>query len=228
MRKFEKNEIKVGLFITVPIVIMFIIMMFKLGYSFAFSTIDVYLKIDSLVSIKKGTVVMIKGYQIGKVVELTPVYKPELHFLATMRIRKDIELYENSTVIIQNQNVIGDPSIEINNPEIRGGLLKEKDVLEGIEYSGLNAILQDVHKLLGVLTDTAGDVNSILGDSGASIKDLIVNLSHTAGGLNYMLQSSQKDMLKMLEELRAAAENMNKISVDIQKNPMKYLFKGSQ
>ena len=225
MRKFEKNEIKVGLFVFIPVVIVFMVLMFKLGYSFMVSTIDVYLKIDSLLSVKKGTVVMIKGYQIGKVVDIVPVYEPALHFLATMRINKNIELYENSTVMIQNQNVLGDPSIEIGNLEAKGERLKNGDVLEGVEYSGLNAILQDVHKLLGRLTETVGGVNFILGESMSNIRNLVANLSSSAANLNTIIEGSQRDIFDIMKSFRATAQTMNEISIELQKNPMKFLFK---
>ena len=226
MRKFERNEINVGLFVTIPAVIIFLIVMLKLGYSFATSTIDVYLKVDSLLSVKKGTAVMIKGYQIGKVVDIVPVYKPTLHFLATLRINRDIELDDNSTVIIQNQNVIGDPAIEIiSNPEVRGERLKNGDLLEGVEYSGLNAVLQDVQKLLRGLTDTVGDVNILLGESSGNVRDMVANLNSTAASLNAILAGSQRDILEAMKLFRETAQTMQEISLELQKHPMKFLLK---
>ena len=68
--KLEKNELRVGVFIVVPLVIMLLFVLLKLGYSFASSTIDVYLKIDSISSIKEGTLVKIKGYTVGRVIDI--------------------------------------------------------------------------------------------------------------------------------------------------------------
>jgi len=228
MPKFDKNEIRVGLFMLVPVLILFLIIMLKLGYSVASSTIDVYLKVDTLTSVKNGTPVMIKGYPIGRVVEITPVYKPALHFLATMRIDKAIELYEDCTAVIQNQNVLGDPAIEFRNPEKRGAPLRHLDVIEGIEYSGLNAILQDVHKLLTRLTSTVGGVNQIVMESRHNLRNLTSNLSNSVANINSILEDSQKDIIAILRSFRATAKTMNEISVELKKHPVKFLFKDSE
>ena len=225
MAKLDKNEVRVGLFILIPTLILLVIVMLKLGYSVASSTIDVFLKVDSLTSVQKGTPVMIKGYTIGRVVEIRPVYKPALHFLATMRIESDIELFEDCSAIIQNQNVLGDPAIEMRNPETRGARLRHRDVIEGIEYAGLNAILQDVHLLLTRLSSTVGGVNQIVAESRGNLRSLTTNLSKSVGHINSILEGSQKDILEILKSFRKTAQTMDEISVELKKHPMKFLFK---
>ena len=225
MVKRDKNEYRVGLFILVPALILLLLVMLKLGYSVASSTIDVYLKVDSLTSVKNGTPVLIKGYNIGRVVEIRPVYKPALHFLATMRINADIELYEDSAAIIANQNVLGDPAIEIRNPETRGARLRDRDVIEGIEYAGLNALMQDVHMLLTRLTSTVGGVNQIVMESRTNLRNLTANLSNSVANINKILEDSQKDILAILRSFRKTAATMNEISRELKKHPVKFLFK---
>jgi ABC-type transporter Mla subunit MlaD len=225
MAKRNKNELRVGLFLLIPVVALLLIIMLKLGYSVASSTMDVYLKVNSLTSVKNGTSVIVKGYAIGRVVEIKPVFKPELHFLAKMRINRDIELYEDCSAIIQNQNVLGDPSIEIRNPEIRQSLLLDGDVLEGIEYSGLNAILKDVHEVLSKLSVTLGGVNEIMGDSRRNLQNLTANLASSSGNLTRILDDSQKDIVAMLKSFRATALTMQEISEELKKHPVKFLFK---
>ncbi len=225
MVKRDKNEYRVGLFILIPVVFLLLIVMLKLGYSVASSTIDVYLKVDSLTSVKNGTPVMIKGYTIGRVVEIEPVYQPALHFLATMRIDADIELYEDSSAVIANQNVLGDPAIEFKNPERRGPRLRHRDVIEGIEYAGLNALMQDVHKLLAGLSTTVGGVNQIVLESRTNLRSLTTNLSNSVANINKLLEDSQKDILVTLKAFRQTAITMQEISVELKKHPVKFLFK---
>ncbi len=228
MAKLEKNELRVGLFILIPMVILLFFIMLKLGYSIAGSTIDIYLKIDSLTSVKKGTPVKIKGYTIGRVVELIPVYRPALHFLATMRIQKEIELYEDCSAIIQNQNVIGDPSIELKNPEKKGLLLSDHDVIEGIEYVNLEAILQDVHVLLTTLSKTVNIFKQISLDSRYHLRTLVSNLSSSVSNINRILADSQKDIIAVMSAFRQTAQTMNEISKELKKHPLKFLFKGKK
>ncbi len=225
MRKIEKNELRVGLFVLIPVVAIVMIVMLKLGYSLFTSTIDVYLKVDSLSSVKKGTPVMIKGYQIGRVVEAKPVYKPVLHFLATMRISRDIELYEDCTAVIQNQNVLGDPAIEISNPDIRSAPLLNGDVIEGIEYAGLTAILVHLEQLLVRLNLTASEAHSILGESRTNIRAITDGLVGGITSINTILDGSQKDIIETLQTLRKTSATLDEISVELKKHPVKFLFK---
>lgn len=224
----ERNELRVGIFILIPTIIILLFTTLKLGYSIASSTIDVYLKIDSLTSVKKGTRVKIKGYTIGKVVELKPVYKPALHFLATMRIERDIQIYESCSAIILNQNVIGDPAIELKNPEKKGAVLQHRDVIEGIEYVNLEAILQDVHVLLSTLSSTVGIFKDITLDSKNNLRVLVGDLSISVRKLKEILDDSQKDIVTLLSSFRQTAEVLNEISKEFKKNPMKFMFEGKK
>jgi ABC-type transporter Mla subunit MlaD len=130
MARKKNTEFRVGLFVIIPVITLLIFVMIKMGYSFEGSTIDVYLKVDTLTSVEKGTLIKIKGYNVGRVVKMRPVFKPALHFLATLRLNKDIELHEDCSAIIMNQNIIGDTIIELKNPEKKGNLLQDGDVLE--------------------------------------------------------------------------------------------------
>ena len=186
------------------------------------------MKIDSLTSVKKGTQVKVKGYVIGRVIDLIPVYKPDLHFLAKMRIGKEISLYEDCAAIIQNQNVIGDSSIELRNPERKGNPLLDQDIIEGIEYVNLERILQDVHVLLTNLTQTVNVFKSISQDSRHNIRIFVANLSKSVANINKILFDSQKDISTILRSFRKTAKTMNEISKELKKHPVKFLFKGKK
>lgn len=226
--KLEKNEFRVAVFILIPLVIIIIFTLFKLGYSLAGSTLDVYLKVDSISAIKKGTEVKIKGYSIGRVIEIQPVYKPALHFLAIMRIKKDIDIYEDCIAIIQNQNIIGEPVIDIKNPEIKGELLKDGSVLEGIEYVNLESVLQNVNTLLTDITKTVGVFRGISLESKSNIRKLVSNLSDSVGTVNQILKDSQTNVGAILESFRKTAQTMDEISKELKDHPMKFIFKGKE
>lgn len=224
--KLEKNEFRVLIFILIPISIILVFIMLKLGYSLASSTIDVYLKVDSITSIKKGTEVKIKGYPIGRVIEIKPVYKPALHFLAIMRIKKDIALYEDCTAIIQNQNIIGEPIIDISNPEKKGELLNDGSVIEGIEYVNLESVLQNVNLLLTDLNKTVAVFRGMSLESKTNIRILIANLSNSVATINKILNDSQKDIGTILGSFRKTAITLDEISKELKQHPVKFLFQG--
>jgi ABC-type transporter Mla subunit MlaD len=223
--KLEKNELRVAVFILIPAIILLLFVTVKLGYSIASSTIDIYLKVDSISSIKKGSLVKIKGYTIGRVVEIIPVYEPALHFLAVMRVDRSVAIYDNCSAVIQNQNIIGDPVIEIRNPEVMTEPLLAGAVIEGIEYVNLDVVVQDIHELLRMLSATVGVIKDITSESKGNIRNLTGNLARSADTFSSMLAGSQKDILETLSTFRKTAQTMDEISTELKKHPVKFLFK---
>lgn len=223
--KFEKNELRVAMFILLPIAFLLLFLILKLGYSFAGSTYDILLKVDNISSIKKGTQVKIKGYTVGRVVEIIPVHQPALHFLAVMRISREVALYDNCTAVIQNQNIIGDPIVELKNPETIGVPLAENDVIEGIEFVNLEVVLQDLHALLNTVSGTVSVIKDISSESKGNLRNLLGNLASTAGTFSRLVDNSQKDILETLSTFRKTAKTMDEISAELKKHPVKFLFK---
>jgi ABC-type transporter Mla subunit MlaD len=226
MPRFNKNEIRVGLFVIIPFVALLLVIFIKLGYSISGSTIDVFMKVDSISSIKEGTPVKIKGYVIGRVHSVEPVYKPALHFLARLRLNSDIDLYEDCSAIIMNQNVIGDPVVELRNPERKNAPLLPNDVIEGIEYVNLESLLQDVHVLMTTISSTADVIKQITTDSRQNLKSLVGNLSGTVETLNSILSNSSKDVIETISALRKTVQTLDEISTELKKHPAKFLFSG--
>jgi phospholipid/cholesterol/gamma-HCH transport system substrate-binding protein len=224
--KLDKNEYRVALFILVPIVVILLFVILKLGYSVASSTIDIYLKVDSITSIKKGTQVKVKGYSIGRIIEIQPVYQPELHFLAVMRIQKDIEIFEECYAKILNQNIIGEPIVDIINPEIKADLIKEGSVIEGSEEVNLEAVLTNVQALLTNLNKTVDVLRGMTNESRSNVRQLIANLTASISSVNKILMDSQQDIGVILASFRETAKTMNEISVELKKHPMGFLLKG--
>ncbi len=220
------NEYKVGLFIIIPAALLLLFVILKLGYSISGSTIDVYLKVDNIAALKKGTPIKMKGYEVGRVVELTPVYKPALHFLATLRIKSDIDLHEDCSAVILNQNIIGDPAIELRNPDRKGSPLRNGDVIEGLEYVNLEAVLKDVHALLTTLTDTVSVVKDISVESRMKLRGLLTSLSGSVESINTVLGSSKDNIIATLEAFRETAVTMKEISAEIKKHPMSFIMSG--
>ncbi|MBN2038479.1 MAG: MCE family protein [Spirochaetes bacterium] len=224
--KFNRNEIRVIIFILIPVIVILLFVLLKLGYSIASTTIDVYLKVDNINSIKNGTQVKVKGYTIGRVIEIRPVYKPALHFLAVMRLRRDIDIYEDCSAIIQNQNIIGEPVIEIRNPGKKGELITDDSVIEGVDYVNLESLLNEAHKLLANLSGTVDVLRGMSLESKNNIRLLIANLSSSATAIHEILRDSQKDLGTTLQSFRQTALILNEISKELKKHPVKFLFKG--
>ncbi len=226
--RLGRIEYRVGLFVLIPAIVIVLFILIKLGYSLSASTMDVYVKVNSITSLKKGTPVQIKGYQLGRVVDVKPLFKPALHFIATLRIKKDIELYEDCSAIITNQNVIGDPVVELRNPEKKGAFLLEGDVIEGIESGSIEDIMAKVNTLLTEVTGIVTLYREVSQESRGDIKKLVSSLAGTIANLNGILQNSQKDIIDIIGSIRKTSRTLDEVATEIKRNPMKFLFGGKK
>lgn len=227
-QSLNRTEYRVGLFIIIPAFVIILFILVRLGYSLFTSTMDVYVRVNSITSLKKGTPVQIKGYQLGRVVEITPLFKPALHFLATLRISKEIELYEDCAAVISNQNVIGDPVVELRNPERKGAFLREGDVLEGIESGSLEEMMARVNTLLTEVTAIVTLYREVSQESRGDIRKLITSLSDSVANINAILSNSQQDIINMIGSMRKTSQTLDDVATEIKKNPMKFLFQGKK
>jgi phospholipid/cholesterol/gamma-HCH transport system substrate-binding protein len=221
----KKNEIKVGIFVIFPFIVLFVLILFKLGYSLSSTTMDLYLKIDNINSIKIGTPIKVKGYLIGRVVDIKPVYEPSLHFLALMRVNTEITLYESSSAIIKNQSVIGDPVVEILNPESKENPLRDGDVLEGVQYVSIEALLQDVHALLDSTKGAISVIKDMSSESRGNIRKLTTDLAKSMSTLNSILSNSQSDLVEIIANVKKTAKNASELSEEMKSHPVKTLMK---
>jgi ABC-type transporter Mla subunit MlaD len=221
----KKNELKVGFFIIAPILLLVAFIIVKLGYSFAGSTYDIYLKLANMRSVKEGTAVQIKGYTIGRVVDITPVYEPELSFYAIIRIKEEISIYENCSAIIQNKNVIGDTIIEIRNPEMKLKLLKNNAVIAGSEQINLDVLLEDVHRTLVAFTELAGNASGLAKDNRRNMRLTIKNLSQAIETINKVVNNSDEDLNQTVKSIKNTSKNLEEASQEFKKHPVDFLMK---
>jgi len=227
-QRLGRTEYRVGLFIVIPAFFILLFILLRLGYSLTASTMDVYVRVNSITSLKEGTPVQIKGYRLGRVVEIRPLFKPALHFLATLRISREIELYEDCAAVITNQNVIGDPVVELRNPERKGAFLREGDVLEGIESGSLEEMMAKVNTLLTEVTAIVAVYREVSQESRGDIRKLIVSLSDSVANINGIIQNTQQDIINIIGSMRKTSQTLDDVATEIKKNPMKFLFQGKK
>jgi len=229
-KQSNPNELKVGIFILVPVVLIVLFVVVKLGLNLIGSTIDVYLKLDDITGIKEGTSIKLKGYEIGRVIKVEAISESKLYFLATMRIKNEIKIYKNCLVEIRNQNVIGDTVIEIKNSDKEGNpledgeVIKNKDIIEGPEHVNLDVVL---HKVQYILDDVEKIVNS-LEQNKHHISSIIANINSTTARTNRILSDSEDRIQKTLERAEGISENVEKISAEFKNRPAGFLLRGSK
>ncbi|HNX58813.1 MAG TPA: hypothetical protein PKK43_06925, partial [Spirochaetota bacterium] len=129
------------------------------------------------------------------------------------------------SAIIQNQNVIGDPVIEIRNPDHKEGKLQSGDVLEGVEYVNIEALLQDVHMLLANANGTVSAFKDLATDSRGNIRTATQDLATSMATVNAVLANSQKDIADILVSFKKTANTFDEMSKEMKEHPLKFIMK---
>lgn len=105
--------------------------------------------------------------------------------------------------------------------------MQNGDVIDGFEYVNLEAILQDVHRLLATVTDTVNTLNLISNESRHNIQSMTSNLNSSMEALNKILTSSGGDIISTLKTLRETMETVQEISLELKKRPFGFIMRGS-
>ena len=191
----QNIEIKVGLFVSVAIVI-FIVTLFSLREgSFLFSTrYTLQVKMDSIEGLGAGSLVQLLGVTIGNVGTVTPL-SSENKVLIQIGIDNRYQhlIKEGSTVETKTKGMLGDKYVSINPQDSDGNILQDGDFLihkpqvdmfsviasEGDKIENLFVVLQELAILIKNLNanNKAVEIMNNLNESSKGLTELIVSLN---------------------------------------------------
>ncbi len=217
-----RREIIVGLF--------FIIVMTVLGiYSIALSgvhlaTKDVQVHFDAVSGLQVGNVVRVRGVDVGKVIDLTPLPNedkypaftsdpklPKKGVVAKVSISESIKLFEEAEFSVQNFSALGGRFVAIDpgNPleaEKPTGDLGPAGVFAGRNVAGIS-------EGLSTLVD---ENRQNITDTIANLEEVTRSLTTTDGTAGLFINDPQlyDNANELMVELKGAASNLNKLTSD--------------
>lgn len=225
------NETKIG------IVTIFSVTMLVLGYNFLrgkdvfTDTVDIYAEYDHINGLKVSNPVLYNGYTIGKITDLE--LSPKGTIIATLTLKPDFQIPDNSVAKIASQDLLGAMAIEIEFGDSRT-FIEEGDTLRAeIEMSLAESVNSEVlpvkqkaEKLLGTVDSILISIQYILNpnfrynidQSFASIKRSIETLEVTATRVDSMVkyQSARfKTISSNIESITTNLKNNNQRINDI-------------
>ena len=214
METSEKNQLKVGVFVIIGLVIVLVSILLLGGDRlFLVKKADLYAEFDQVQGLAAGSVVSIAGVTIGNI--------RKIHFVPAenkLRVQMTIDanylqqITEGSTAEIRTQGALGDKYIYIQPGPPKGKGLdvgstlpmkKSTDFMGVISEHGREAdkifeIITETHKLMKTI-NTNDQVNQILN-----------NLHDASRGL----KASANESERLLTELRSQSSSKIKSSID--------------
>ncbi len=205
--KFFTNEVKVGIVVTIAIVILiFSAFIVKEGEIRGFRTKEYTVKVifDFVGGLKETASVRLAGVKVGQVEKIRFIQEPLTKVEATITLKEAIQLRENAQFSITTVGLLGEKYIEITPGSLDAPVIKPGTILIGKD---------------------AVDISEVLSSAGEAMEDL--------GGIISSIRKGRGSVGKLLSEeelydnLNIMVKNLRELSEEVKEHPWK-LFRKSE
>lgn len=160
--------------------------------------------------------VKLNGINIGKVDDLIATGGA---VMVVMRVKPDTKIPLDSKVTITSVGVMGERFINIIPSTDNGEYVKSGDYLFGVEEAGMNAMFENLNKVMSKVEELLGSVQQIVGDdtfkkSVVVMSDNLKNASENLNGMmetfNRIAQNNEGNVNQMVEQMNGILASMNR------------------
>lgn len=160
--------------------------------------------------------VKLNGISIGKVDDL---FASGGSVTVVMRVKPDTKIPVDSKVTITSVGVMGERFINIIPGTDKGEYIKSGDYLFGVEEAGMNAMFENLNKVMGKVEDLLGAVQNIIGDDKfqKSVSEMSDNMMQATQHINGMTEvveriaiNNEGNVNQMVEQMNGVLDSMNR------------------
>lgn len=214
--KKNRDEVKVGLFVILGVIILSLIVFFVSGVYLFRPGYALNVLYDYVSILDKGAPVRMAGVRIGEVSKVELYYdsqRQHTRVKVKLFITKGVEIKDNYEFQIQGTHILSEPHIEIN--PISGGsvTLRDGQVIEGITPMPVEALIDRAQRIAKNLDDITANFHDALQDqeTAASLKKIVINLGTLTESLQKSLGGSEQDVKQTLTNLKTSTDALNEI-----------------
>ncbi|MCB0491166.1 MAG: MCE family protein [Cyclobacteriaceae bacterium] len=204
------KEVKVGLFVTIALVMLYFGFNFLKGIDFLSSNNKYYAIYDNVDQLAVSNPVLVNGYAVGRVSNIRIVQGKENKVLVELEIDSEIILGDSATAIL-NSDFLGSKSILLNIgnkliPHTPGDTILAEaargifDVFTETAEPVANNVQTTLRKLNAVLDNLA--INS------ARLDTLFMKLAYTPGLVNRTLITTDEKMKELSASFKTTSDNL--------------------
>lgn len=208
MKQSHKNEMLVGVFVIVALVVLFG-MTFIIRGSTGMNPYTVKTVFPNVAGLELGSPVLVQGFRLGRVVEMEPEIGedgvPNVVVIST--VARTIPIYKNATVNLVQQGFIGDKRLEIDPGTEDAGPIESGDFIDGIPPRDMAEVFGEAGEMIDDLKATLKNIRDLTSDENriAEIDATLRNVRQSSEEMNAILQENR-------EAIREITSNMQEIS----------------
>lgn len=207
----KNKEVKVGLFVTAALVLLYFGFNFLKGIDFFTTTNKYYVVYDNIDQLAVSNPVLINGFAVGRVSRISIMQRKQNKVLVELMIDSDIQVGD-STKAILNSDFLGGKSILLSIGKITK-LLKPKDTLKAEVAKGmLDVLSESATPVADNLQTTLRKFNIILDNltkNSQHLDALFVKLQNTPGLINKTLVNTNGKIEDLSVTFKSVADNLN-------------------
>jgi len=165
---FERQDIGLGLFVLGAAAAVIAGLITVAGILKG-ETIDIHVLVDSVANVRVGTIVYVRGYRVGEITDIDPVYEPTLHsdvtlahFDVTLAIDAEFPLYDGTRAIISSSGFIGDVVLNLQLPETLGRRLVSGDRIGQATSMDISSVVGRADTLARAVEEVAARLVELL------------------------------------------------------------------
>lgn len=205
-------EIKVGIFVFIGILIMFIIV-FSIGEFYVLKPVyRIKVLFGFTNGIAMGAPVRLAGVEVGEIEDIKVFYDEQQQrtkVVLLAKLKKEARVEKNASFKINTLGLLGEKYLEVTPGTVDAGFVKDEEVIVGTDPIPM----EEVTKTMKEISDTAKSITE-------SANVVLERLEKGEGTVGKLLVEED-----VYNDLKATAQNLKEFSEDIKAHPWRLLVK---
>lgn len=210
----NKSKLKVGIFCIVAVVIFYLGACFFKGVS-AFGKKTYYYAIfDNTGGLQASNAVMLNGYKIGQVTNVSIISDNPVRLCAELMITEDVNIPKDSKVQVAPKDLLGGTVVNILfGSDTR--YLQDKDTMQAYVVPPMTDGIDELKAQLGSILSSVDTITLSLKDvlapdaGGQDLKSTLANLESTTENLTYILSANKDKVGKLVTNLEQFSNTLS-------------------
>ena len=216
MAKKARNEVLVGAFVILGLVILSLVIFFVSGVYFFRPGYAVNVMYEYVSVLDKGAPVRIAGVRVGEVSRIHLVHDEKtqkIRVRVKLFIEKGVEIGENYLFRIRGTHILSEPHIEVTPEPGDAPLLQGGETIEGISPIPIESLIHKADEIAQALGAILTDVKETIEDTQTrdSLRKMLENLNTLTDSLNQVLVGSEEDMKVTISNMSSATGNLDAV-----------------
>ncbi len=217
-----RNETAVGIFVVIGFLLLSIAIFCISGVYFFKSGYSVTVVYHFVSILDKGAPVRMAGVRVGEVSQVSLLYNEqakETQVLVKVFIREGIQVRQNYQFHIQGTHILSEPHIEITPLPGDEPLIHDGALIKGMEPVPIEDLIAKAHAIATNLDAIVSSIRGSVDDkaTGASLKDMIRNMTALSASLEKVLNGSEGDLKQTITNMKASSDSLTKILSKVDK-----------